>query len=55
MEQINLKNKLIKYIKAFIEFDNWKKHRRLNDIHGRIEFEKMYALIAKNTYNLIAY
>lgn len=54
-ERFTLKDKPVTYTKAFVELYNQKNRGQVHEIYEIIEFEKMYTLIAKNPYNLIAH
>lgn len=54
-EQFTLKSKPVTYTEAFVKLYNWRNHRKVHEIHEMIELKKMYALTAKNSYNLGVY
>lgn len=54
-KQFTLKYKLVTYIKIFVEFYNQKNYRQIHEIHGMIEFKKIYTSIIKNFHNFSAY
>ena len=55
LKQFTPKNKPTRYIRAFVEFYNWRKCRQVHEIHEMIELKKMHALTVENPYNLIAH
>lgn len=55
LELFIFNNKLVPYIRGFLEFYNWKNCGQINEIHRIIEIEKMPALTVADPYNLSAY
>ncbi len=49
------KSKPVTYTGALVELYNWRNRRKVHEIHGMIELEKMRALIAENLYNFGAH
>ena len=54
-QRFTLKNKLVKYIEAFVEFYNWKNRRQVYKIYRIIKLEKICTLTVKNSHNLSIY
>ena len=52
---IVIKNKPVIYIRKYIEFYNQKNHKEVYKIYKMVELKEMYALTAKNLYNLNIY
>lgn len=55
LKWFTLKNKLIIYFEALIEFYNWKNHGHIYEIYKMVKFEKMHILTVKNLFNLDLY
>ena len=51
LKQFTDKNKLIIYIKAFVELYNWRNRKQVYEIHRIVELEKIHALTTKHLCN----